>query len=219
MLAIMLGDFIHNLRNALDHIVWAASLPKYRSHAAFPVAFEDLWELDADGQLTVKHAEARHNFETAVKGLDPRAIALVIAAQPYHVRDQAHRWTYGIISRLENADKHRRLIAVGAGVQNVMSEISLRGRTAPIKGPFLTGEFAYGGTIVGFRLPPSAPGLEPPVRPSEMQMKYSGTALIFVKITGVRGNQTPSEFPLYSTMLLCLRDVRFLLRLMEPFVH
>ncbi len=79
MLAVMLGDFIHNLRSALDHIIVAASLPKYRKNAAFPIAFEDLWELDANGQFVAKHAEARQKFQTAVNGLDPRATSLGVA--------------------------------------------------------------------------------------------------------------------------------------------
>jgi len=52
-----------------------------------------------------------------------------------------------------------------------------------------------------------------------MKMKYSGTAVVLIKITGIRGKEAPSDFLLYMTMLSALHDVRYFLRLMEPFVR
>lgn len=69
MIAIMLGDFIHNLRCALDYII-VASVPRRRQNSAsFPILLEDIFGTDDDGNYVVNDAERRKNFETAINGL------------------------------------------------------------------------------------------------------------------------------------------------------
>ena len=80
---IMLGDFVHNLRSALDHII-VASVPRQRhGKASFPIRYEDIWATDERGQFVVKDPAARKNFDSPIRGLRPGARAFVIKSQPY----------------------------------------------------------------------------------------------------------------------------------------
>ena len=109
MIAAMVGDFIHNLRTSLDHIV-VASLPKKRQGSAgFPVEFRDIWTKDTHGQFVVDDPAARESFATRVEGLPEAALAIIERHQPYRFGAEADRSVIGIISRIENADKHRKL--------------------------------------------------------------------------------------------------------------
>lgn len=114
MIAVILGDFVHNLRSALDHIVVASVPAQRRKSASMPIVLKDIWERDAGGNFVIDDDEAREKYRVATEGLDDGAKAIVWRFQPYHMGlDEADRHSLGIISRLENADKHRQLIAVG----------------------------------------------------------------------------------------------------------
>lgn len=222
MIAVMLGDFIHNLRSALDYIV-VASVPRRRQKSAgFPISLEDIFATDDDGNFVVNDPERRENFETAINGLPQEARALVISTQPYHLGAESYRHILGIISRLENADKHRQLITVGGGVQDIAATFYLRGTTATdLFTDFgFKDEFAKDDTIVGFDMVADFPMPDGTiVQPSEVNMEFTGTAKIFIKITRVGGNEPPSDFPLRLTMLDAMNQVRWILRLMKPYVR
>ena len=224
MIAVMLGDFIHNLRSALDYIV-VASVPRQRQKSAsFPIVSEDIWATDKDGNFVVNDPKRREDFETAIRGLALEAWALVILAQPYHWGTNAYRHMFGIISRLENADKHRQLIAVGSGVGNIRTKILIPGLapglSAPWPQPVLDRrQFAKDGTVVRFTLPADLTAPDGTVvQPSEVHMEFTGTAEILIKITRIGGNEPPSDFGLHETMLMAIQDVREILRRMELFV-
>lgn len=221
MIAVMLGDFIHNLRSALDHIV-VACVPKVRRNSAgFPIEFRDIWAKGADGQFVVNYSEAREKFASAIKGLPDAAIAVIKRYQPYHLGSGAHRATVGIISRLENADKHRQMIAIGGGVKYLALQILVRGLPLPVEVTGFTGRtFAKDDTIIGWEMPnrPAPDGTV--INPSEVEMKFpSGTAVIVIKITRIGGNEPPSDFHLGQTMLAEVRTVRRILQRLEPFVR
>lgn len=222
MIAIMLGDFIHNLRTALDYIVVACSIRQRQGNASFPVFFTDIFAKDDHGNFVVNDAEGRKSFESAVQGISPEARALVIGAQPYRYGAEAYREIIGIISRLENADKHRQIITVGGGVQDLIHRFFVRGDVVPLlHWQYLNiREFAKDNTVVGYTLPENSPAPDgSQVLASEVDMKFTGTAKILVKITGVRGNEPPSDFLLQTTMLDAMLVVRGFLRSMEPCVR
>ena len=220
MIAVMLGDFVHNLRSALDHII-VASVPRKRQRiASFPILFSDIWAKDKDGNFVVNDPKGRENFETATKGLPAEARAVIIQLQPYRRGVNAHRDTLGIISRLENADKHRQLITVGGGVLNIHTDILVRGARVPWPQPVLgEGQFAKDNTVVGYELPKNRTAPDGTiVLASEVDLEFTGTAKIFIQITRVGENEPPSDFPLRLTMLSAITEVRRVLRLFERFV-
>jgi len=219
MIALLLGDFVHNLRSALDHIV-AASVPRQRrKNASFPIAFEDIWAKDTNGEFMVNDAEQRKNFQPAVRGLSREALAVVIQAQPYKMRGGAGSSVLGAISRLDTADKHRQLIVVGGGVLNPVGGVSIRGKIVPLTLQMLPRDrFAKDGTVIGWGWPERKYPDGTIIQQAEVEMQFTATAEILVKVTRIGGNRPPDDFRLRKTMLLALSDVRRILRLMEPFV-
>ncbi len=96
--ALLLGDFLHNVRSALDHMVWQLVLANderpSRSNE-FPIAVDPGW------------------FDRKAKrylaGVHDDAIAVIRSLQPFRVSDEGKRkldplW---LLNELENVDKHR----------------------------------------------------------------------------------------------------------------
>lgn len=217
MTTLMLGDFIHNLRSALDYIIFVCVPRQRQKSASFPILSADIFAKDSSGTFVINDTEGREHFETAIQGLCPKARALVVSLQPYHRGPKTYLSILGIISRLENADKHRQLITIGGGVQNIRPVFLLRGAVVPMPEPILSGiDFAGDGTIVGWPVPVVPYGAI--IDPSEVNMKFTATAKILIKITR-GGNEPASDFHLRTTMLAAIAEVRKILRLMEPFVR
>ena len=228
MIAVMLGDFVHNLRSALDYVV-VASVPKQRrKHAGFPILFQDIFAKDKNGEFVVKDTQLRENFETATEGLHPRAKAFIIGLQPYQATNlglSSHSHILGIINRLENADKHRQIITLGCGGKDCTLNFTVRGLTEPI--PYhrvldADAQFLKDDTIIPFVLPPDFSKIRYPdgsfIKPSDIEMHLSTTAKILVKVTRIGGNQPPENHLIDSLMASALSDVREILKKLEFFV-
>jgi hypothetical protein len=214
MIAIMLGDFIHNLRSALDHVVVAASRPRSeRATASFPISTENLWARDSKRRYIVRDKERRKSFLRAIRGLPPQAQTFIIRAQPYQVPERAHESILAIISRLENADKHRELITIGTGLERPKIIVSRRDERI-VRTPTGLGrnQFLRDGAEIKLKVP--VPFTSDP----EVQMEFSGTASVSIKIAHGGRKEPPSEFQLYRTMRTALTTVRFILTRLEPFV-
>jgi hypothetical protein len=212
MIVAVLGDFIHNLRSALDQIVVACSPPLHRTRASFPFAYEDLFARSADGTFLHPDGQARENFRRAVRGLkdNPDALAVVLGAQPYQRANPALD-ILGILSRLENADKHRAVIAVGSGLRaGALTTIS-RG-IVQSEHRLQWDQFFYADTEILRHT------LAAWVEDADVQVVAHGIATIGVKVTALAGNEPPTDLALNHIVLGALREVRLILRLMEPFV-
>lgn len=104
-LSAMIGDVIHNLRAALDHLayqlVWVGGGKVPGSHVYFPIA--DSREL------------YREQRRKQLKGATPNAIAAVDALTPYRGSNDV-LWK---LHKLNNVDKHRVLLTAGASFDSV----------------------------------------------------------------------------------------------------
>ena len=207
MLAIMVGDFVHNLRSALDHIVVANVPRKERKNAYFPVSREDLWATDESGNFVVKDDKRRDDFKRAIRGLKPRAEAAVIIAQPYQ-GTPVDQELLGIISRLENADKHRELAVVLSGVSRV-SAMAINRLGVWVDRPPYDVVYPDGATIDWELLP------DDPTPPSEVYVQFSGTTTVHISVTSTGGNLPPIHIPLENSLLNMLRFTRRLIRGIE----
>lgn len=99
----ILGDIVHNLRSALDHIAWQLALltteQPYR-RTAFPI-FVDTSE------DSVRH------FQRLVQHVHADAIPIIEAVQPYHHPKGLEKFHFlWVLHSLWNADKHRLLTTV-----------------------------------------------------------------------------------------------------------
>lgn len=219
-IAVALGDFVHNLRSALDHIIVASVPAGRRKSAGFPIITEDIWMRDADGEFVVNDAARRQaEVVTMLRGLAHEAQAIVIWEQPYHHGDNAFRSVIGMLSRLENADKHRRLVTIGGGVRHPIATWSMPGIDDTIDMPYSLGPTDYikANTVVGWEWD-ELPAAQPGMNPAKMQMKIRGTAEILIQIRELRTNQ-PADFLLRDTMTDTFKEVRRILLRLEPFVR
>ena len=129
-LAVLIGDFVHNMRSALDHIAVALAPPDRWKSAGFPIQFEDIWETCSHGLYVNKDEQARKRFSSLTEGMPAGAIALIKRLQPYsNAPEDVLAHPIGVLSRLENADKHRNLIALGSGVEDGTTIVTARGQT------------------------------------------------------------------------------------------
>ena len=114
LLGLIYGDFVHNVRTGLDHLVMALALdngadPRDNS-IQFPICNEpDRFFGSPGGKSHVRpKVPPRGTGGNNVVALRPNAQSFVEALQPYNVGDGA--WTLAELQNLDNMDKHRNLI-------------------------------------------------------------------------------------------------------------
>ncbi|MGB6482818.1 MAG: hypothetical protein WBE86_04955 [Candidatus Acidiferrales bacterium] len=101
--ALRAGDFIYNLRAALDHLAWQLALlsggwPSIE--VSFPICEKD-------------NADARRFIKRSTVGIPDPAVAVIESFQPYHAGNDfrsTHLWR---LNKLWNIDKHRHLTPHG----------------------------------------------------------------------------------------------------------
>jgi hypothetical protein len=176
MIPVIIGECLYDLRSALDHLAVAMAPGNRKSSAAFPVEQTDPWEKDGTGAF-VYGEERRRSFTSKIKGMPDEAVAMIKEAQPYR-RKASDLETLSLISRLENADKHRQLVALGHGVTNARSVVTAGGEAIKQE---TTGFRANGAEIAKF-------GFRGPVpTESDVTVEVSGTATIAIKVAGADG--------------------------------
>ncbi|MGH9896962.1 MAG: hypothetical protein ACREA0_34180 [bacterium] len=123
-LAIVIGDLLFDLRSGLDHLRVALAGRKYRNEPGFPIFTEDIWETDSEGKYLERTAGQRQIWEQSTRGMSERAKVEVDKFQPFRQPEEQpfpgregvlvrrEDTTLAILSRLNNADKHRELVTV-----------------------------------------------------------------------------------------------------------
>jgi hypothetical protein len=147
--SIIIGDFIHNVRSALDHVLVASRLPKYRWKPGFPILTEDPWQRDREtGRFLKKFRDDRDRFEAATQGLPDLTRTFIQGIQPYH-RDGPDD-PLAIVSRLDNADKHRELVVVTQHLRSpaITLHTRVRGEPGPMFHQSGHGETFENGAII-----------------------------------------------------------------------
>lgn len=210
MLAVIFGEFIHDLRTALDNIIGASVPLKYKSSAGFPISIENVLEIDQLGKWVIRRDDIGERFSSALKGLPDQAIAFVERVQPYRVGGDLETHSLALLARLDNANKHRDGIMLGCGLQNAIVTLSAKGVSK--QKPLTEGrhQFTQDGAEI-FRLSSR-------LTESEMDVKASGTACVTMNIRGLGGDQPMSAFRLQSALWQPLTDVRWILGRLERFV-
>lgn len=97
-LGVIVGDFLHNLRCELDHLIWQLVLlngGEPTRHHQFPISDT---QADFEG-----HKQRR------LAGLVPEQIAAVEELQPYRIDEEARWHPLAVLRDLSNIDKHQRV--------------------------------------------------------------------------------------------------------------
>jgi hypothetical protein len=219
MLSIISGDIIHNIRSAMDHLAVAIAPANRRYQASFPIFRQNLWERDASGAYVVADDTERIRFESAVEGMPPNVITLLKVNQEFWNRDQAHLNALHILSRLENADKHRQLVTFTSGLTNVVTVVSARNQyvlqpTADPSFPLFVND---GAVVVDF-----LDSFSPPLKDSEVNVRVEGAPRVAIKVIeedprhrGFAGYLTIPE--LFEVIIKHVRNDIF--PILEPYVR
>jgi hypothetical protein len=97
-LGVIVGDFLHNLRCELDHLIWQLVIlnGKEPTHShQFPICdTRDGFDKQAPRRLA---------------GLTAAQLAAVEELQPYRIEEEARWHTLAVLRDLSNIDKHRRV--------------------------------------------------------------------------------------------------------------
>lgn len=103
LLSVILGDLIHNLRSALDHLAWQlvlANNSEPTKRTQFPIFTSDPVSGEPLNKLTRN-----------VKGMDKTVVDELRRIQPHTAGDRADHHSLAILAKLSNEDKHRLPIA------------------------------------------------------------------------------------------------------------
>jgi hypothetical protein len=121
-LGLLVGDAVHNLRSALDHIALELAVSKHRP-GRVPATIEESSEFpifplvmkngrsgsDAFNATTNKGDPARQSGLFKLRGVESKAVAVIEGKQPYH---RGNAWAddpLWVIHELDRIDKHRRV--------------------------------------------------------------------------------------------------------------
>jgi hypothetical protein len=105
------GDCLHNLRASLDHLVHAlafANKPSLTDTEATETSFP-----------IFRYSDGFHSRgKGRIRHVNPRAQAIIDGLQPYRIGDNAVRHWLWLLEKLNNVDKHRRLLVTIASSSN-----------------------------------------------------------------------------------------------------
>ena len=132
----LIGDAVHNLRSALDHIALALNAKGYadaNNGAFLPVRAETAFEFpiigdeNADGKLgegaAMFHKAATRRLREAPAG----AVAAIDLAQPYKRGKDFRDHPLWLVFDLDRVDKHRKLVAAGAATPASSHQMQFHG--------------------------------------------------------------------------------------------
>ena len=113
MLAVIIGEFLYDLRSALDHIA-AANVPAERIGVSqFPIFTEDIWQPVPDATDAGRVKGQRGQWNRWTTGMPPAIVNLIKDMQPYQnaskYSSNPDNHALAILNEYQNADKHREL--------------------------------------------------------------------------------------------------------------
>lgn len=109
-LSLLIGDFLHNVRSALDHLAWklGGDPPPNEKASEFPI----FWSRD----LFRSNPRGRSGYEK-ICGVEPRAQAVIEDMQPFNGGDDPKLHPLWTLHALSTEDKHRLPVVTGLIVE------------------------------------------------------------------------------------------------------
>lgn len=187
---IILGDSIHQLRSALDHMVCALAMRKNARFVCedaklqFPI-FKSPRDFGADWRVSKGVYE---------RLLGKAELTEVEQSQPYvanPARPEDH--PLYILGKLDNLDKHRLVLVVEQAVRIKGAIVTAGGRT-----PFNSGKQPLQGGSYTMQL-------ERPNEPHGIELEQPEPYIVFTDTDGICDSR--SAFPLFRDMAAAVKDV------------
>lgn len=153
--SLILGDALHNMRSALDSLVYRLSV----AHLGVPTDREvrrigfPIVDSDDEFDDRIRHNQGPYKC-------DPRVVALIKGMQPY----QPSEWGYGnplqLLRDLNNIDKHRHLVLARIHISDGQFQLSRNGENLGEPVAMQEGVFDSGEVIARYTLPAGVPDSE-----------------------------------------------------------
>ncbi|HYM44773.1 MAG TPA: hypothetical protein VES65_01250 [Solirubrobacteraceae bacterium] len=108
LINVIVGDLIHNLRSALDHLAWQLVLANGRKPSGstqFPIFVREPVADDDIGK-----------WKARVKGMSPEVVKEIASIQPYAADGEARLHSLAILNAFSNEDKHKLPLACVAAI-------------------------------------------------------------------------------------------------------
>ena len=210
MMAMALGDALHNLRSALDHAIIACSKQEDRFYASYPLTRRGLLDTDSIGGFIDPDEKAREDFNSALRGVSDDVRAIVIRAYSRHINPGESDILH-LIGRLDNRDKHRQIILLGGSLSDGFIMASNKEKVIHLGwvGP---NQFLPDNTeILSFKPRGS-------IREKDVEVKVGGTPTIQIEVPLDSAKPGCSYSKLIPTLVGALASVRSILILLAPHV-
>ena len=160
----LIGDFLFNVRSALDHVVWQLVL----ANGGTPTK-ATCFPISSDPGAFAKHSKTR------LAGVSPKASALIETLQPYHGGNEP----LGILARLHNVDKHQTFNLITAVASDTL--IDWTGANSSLMQMFLGDEELRNGAVFGdIGIALDNPDIPPILLARFHNMEVEGLAAIFI---------------------------------------
>lgn len=101
--SIIIGEMVHNLRSALDHLAWQlvrANGGKPTRDTGFPIFTQDPFAESANERTLER-------WQAMTAGMHPDDVAIIQGCQPYKRGDKMN--SFFVLNSLSNRDKHREM--------------------------------------------------------------------------------------------------------------
>ena len=175
--SLIVGDFVQNLRAALDHFVCQLIY-------------------DAGGELTRQNAfpifperpsdrRSKDRWKAQVNGLDDDAIAFIETRQPYHHDEDPRNHTFFALRELSNEDKHRLVLPVVCAIATPSEDFEIEVLESRDVGPISKGKlhsrYALKDGDVIAEAPVEITGPEPDVRATadfNLELGFGGDPIV-----------------------------------------
>jgi hypothetical protein len=136
---LMVGDAVHNMRSALDHIVWALTerfSARYPEGSAARPTYEESFKIqypicDTPGRYfgTKKGKWKDGQRFRCARFVGPDAITVIDTTQPHLRGKDAYPHPLSVLAKFSNEDKHRKLFASGVLASEIQFSFSLTATT------------------------------------------------------------------------------------------
>jgi hypothetical protein len=165
-LALLVGDALHSLRSALDHLVYELVPPRNRK------------SLKLQFPIFVDECEFKVRSPPMIKGIKGDERTLIERLQPYAAADPPQNDPLAILRKLSNLDKHRLLVPMISGTS--VKDTWIGSDNAKIRWTLLErGPVEHDAKIVAFTATPEDPAKNMNVQPqSGLQIQLRDTGVI-----------------------------------------
>jgi hypothetical protein len=117
-MALVLGDYLYNVRSALDYLAVALLPVKHKRSAFYPILPERVWEIPEQADEPQHRSSSRERWSLIERHVDPAAVEIIKAYHPPSGRPSKTEPMHDlmVLNGLSNRDRHQNLNLVAAGV-------------------------------------------------------------------------------------------------------